>query len=617
MKLVQLRLRNFRCYKDEISLDFGDMTALIGRNDAGKSTIMEALDIFFNDALPDKHDASKDGNLADLCVAAVFGDLPESLVLDQAELTSLNHEYLVNSDGQLEIHKIFNGGLDKPKLTTLKLVASHPTAVGAADLITLNNASLKSRARELGVDLSGVDQRVNAQLRTAIRTHVGELALNIVDVSLMENNGASVWKGIQAQMPVFALFKSDRASTDQDPEAQDPLNAAVKEAVRQKEAELNAIAAYIECEVKKIADLTLKKLNEMDPTLASLLTPQFPVPKWANLFKASITGDDDIPINKRGSGVRRLILLNFFRAKSEQMMRENQRPNVIYAVEEPETSQHPHNQRLLISALQELAGSDQVLITTHTPMLARSLPSASLRFVHTNVDGRRSIINGGEDGANDLIARSLGVLPDHNVKIFIGVEGKHDIPFLKHISRLLITGGHNFPDLTQLELDGELIFTPLGGSALALWCNRLANLNRPEFHLYDRDEVPPAPSKYQVHIDEVNLRAGCRAFSTNKREMENYVHRDAINFGLAESGIGLSLIGALGDFTDVPTHLFQLVNEVVPPSSKWGQGRAKEFLCNVAVSKMTPAMLAEVDPQGEIVGWFQNIQEMLHAARQI
>lgn len=614
MKLAQLRLRNFRCYQEEISIDFGDMTALIGRNDAGKSTIMDALDIFFNDGLPDKHDASKTGNSADLCIVAVFDDLPERLVLDQAELTSLDQEFLLNADDRLEIHKIFNGGLEKPKLTILKAVAMHPTAAGVSDLVALNNAALKARARELGVDISGIDQRVNAQLRAAIRAHVGELSLNIVDVPLTENNGTSVWKGIQAQMPAFALFKSDRASTDQDPEAQDPLNAAIKEAVRQKEAELNAIAAHIEEEVKKIAGLTLKKLQEMDPTLASSLTPQFPPPKWANLFKASITGDGDIPINKRGSGVRRLILLNFFRARAEQMMRENKRSNAIYAVEEPETSQHPRNQRMLISALQELAGVDQVFITTHTPMLARSLPATSLRFVHTEADGRRSILSGGEDGANDLIAKSLGVLPDHNVKIFIGIEGKHDIPFLKNMSRVLIDAGYDVPDLAQLELDGELIFTPLGGSALALWCNRLAHLNRPEFHLYDRDNEPPAPAKYQRYIDEVNARPGCAAVATNKREIENYVHRDAINAAFVEGGIAVTIIDPLNDFDDVATLLSARVNQTVPPSDMWGTNRAKEFLCNIAVSKMTRAMLDETDPHGEIIGWFQTIHAMLQVA---
>ena len=119
----------------------------------------------------------------------------------------------------------------------------------------------------------------------------------------------------------------------------------------------------------------------MDPSLAQQLNPQISVKKWDTLFNVSITGDDDIPINKRGSGVKRLVLLNFFRAKAEQQAKERSNVPVIYAIEEPETSQHPHNQRLLVSALMDLAIDNQVIITTHTPMLARTLPDRCLRYI--------------------------------------------------------------------------------------------------------------------------------------------------------------------------------------------------------------------------------------------
>jgi DNA repair exonuclease SbcCD ATPase subunit len=45
VKLIELRLRNFRCFRDETSIGFDDLTALVGRNDAGKSTIMDAPDM--------------------------------------------------------------------------------------------------------------------------------------------------------------------------------------------------------------------------------------------------------------------------------------------------------------------------------------------------------------------------------------------------------------------------------------------------------------------------------------------------------------------------------------------------------------------------------------------
>lgn len=185
MKLIQLRIRNFRCYKDEISIDFDDMTALVGRNDAGKSTIMDAMDIFFNDGAPDKNDASKGGNASDVAIIGVFSDLPESLILDQAEFTSLQSEYLLNADGNIEIHKIFNGALDKPKLTALHLVASHPTAANFSDLMLLNNTDLKKRASDVGANTDAIDKKINAQLRRVIREAAPDLGLGVINLSLM------------------------------------------------------------------------------------------------------------------------------------------------------------------------------------------------------------------------------------------------------------------------------------------------------------------------------------------------------------------------------------------------------------------------------------------------
>ncbi len=412
-------------------------------------------------------------------------------------------------------------------------------------------------------------------------------------------------------MPAFALFKADRESTDQDNEAQDPLKSAIKEALKEKEAELNAITDYVQEEVKKIADLTLEKLKEMDPTLASTLSPSIAQPNWSSLFKASITGDNNIPINKRGSGVRRLILLNFFRAKAQKALTEQNRSSVILAIEEPETSQHPRNQRLLLSALSEIATLNQVIITTHTPMLVRVIQDSAIRFINEDNDGKKEILIGGSEQTNQLIVSSLGVLPDHTVKLFIGVEGKTDIPFLKNISKMLSEYGAEVPNLEQLELNGELIFIPLGGSGLAHWCNRLHNLNRPEFHVYDRDTQPPRTPKYQPFVDDVNLRSNCFATSTQKLEIENYLHVESINEAISEIGFSVQLSGQPSDFDDVPRAVVNLLNTVAPQCSKWGESKAKELLCNQASSKMTKERLDAIDPNGEVLNWLQKIKEFL------
>lgn len=622
MKLCTLRLQNFRCYKDGIEVDFSDITALVGKNDSGKSSLMDALNIFLNDGELDKDDASKHGTPKDLKIVCEFNDLPDAVVIDDSSPTTLADEFLLNADGNLEVHKSYSGHLAKPKCEAIHAYAVHPIKEGVADLLQLKNADLKKRAKELGVDLDGVDTKVNAQIRARIRDHFGDLDPKPALVPLNEDNAKKIWSGLKSYLPAFALFKSDRASTDQDPEAQDPLKAAITQALKAKASELEKISEYVTSEVKKIAAATLSKLKEMDSSLAAELNPTFKAPNWNTLFKASITGDDDIPINKRGSGVKRLILLNFFRAKAEQMVKGQDAAGVIYGIEEPETSQHPNNQRLLLRALSDLASDNQVIITTHTPMLARGLPDSSLRYVDRAADGSRSIITGGDD-ANDKFARALGVLPDSTVRLFIGIEGPTDMAFLRNITTALRADGEDVLDLEQMELDGELIFFPLGGSTLALWSSRLKLLNRPEFHLYDRDAEPDQSPKSQKTIDEVCARPGCVALATGKREIENYLHRGAIMEVYQQRSIPLTIEENLAPGADIPVEVARLVHEasdsdkawedLTPEKQKEKESKVKKSLCGEASKLMTGRMLDEIDPEGDVRGWLKTMKELIEA----
>ena len=433
--------------------------------------------------------------------------------------------------------------------------------------------------------------------------------------------GKQVWAALQPYLPAFALFKSDRASTDQDAEAQDPLKAAIREAIKAVEPDLQRVQEFVEAEVKKIAAATVEKLREMDASVAETLDPVVTTKKWDSLFSTSITGDDGIPLNKRGSGVKRLVLLNFFRAKAEKDASEKNTSSVIYAIEEPETSQHPRNQRLLLNALRDLSAGEgrQVIVTTHTPMLARYLDEADLRFIKKGADGLREISEG-SPASFEEIANSLGVLPDHNVKVFVGVEGPHDISFLKGIARTLMADGEDVPDLDQLELEGELIFVPLGGSNLALWASRLAPFNRPEFHICDRDNPPPGDPKYAQHMAAINARNGCQAVATQKRELESYLHHEAIIEAYAQHNIAITFAGPFTDFDDVPSLVAEAVHAenggdpwagIGEEKQKKKESKAKKILNNDAVAKMTVARLAQTDPNNEIRGWLKMISQIM------
>lgn len=620
MRLIQMKVTNFRCYKGETVIDLGNLVVFVGKNDSGKSSLFGALNLFFDEkAAPDKDDLCVHADNANIRVACVFTDLPSQLVIDAQHPTDLAAEYLLNSNGFLEIAKVYDCSLAKPRCSGVYARAEHPTADGYADLLSLTNPQLKARATSLGVNLSAVNQTVNTQLRRAMWAYAGDLERQEVDVELKAEAAKAIWDQLKKHLPVYAVFKSDRPSTDQDAEAQDPMKAAVKEAIKAQEDTLNQIAERVKKEVQEIANRTVEKIAEMNPELARQLTPRVSNKNWDTLFSVNLTADEEIPINKRGSGTRRLVLLNFFRAKAEKDA-EEKNTGVIYAIEEPETSQHPHNQVMLVKALQDLAERPgcQVFLTTHTPMLARRFSQDALRLVGCE-GGSPVIRHGREEHTIKEIVASLGVLPDHNIKVFFGVEGRNDISFLRIISKLLHDAGEEIPDLGEAEDTGHLVFVPLGGSSLDLWVSRLKGFNRPEFYLFDRDTKPPQPPRYKGQADAINQRANCRVWHTGKRELENYIHKDLIK---AEYP---SYAGSGDDFEDVPALFAQAAHEASGSPQPWGQvlvdkdklnrkvSNAKKRLCSECAKRMTPELLTAVDPDGEVRSWLKEVGAVLNA----
>lgn len=618
MRLLELKITNFRCFKDQTTITFDDLTVIVGKNDAGKSSLFDALNIFFEGkATPDQDDLCVHSDDSTVRIVCVFDFIPTQLVLDAQRPTTLSTEHLLNADGRLEIVKTFNCSLAKPKPLGVFAHASHPTADSYSDLLSLTNAKLKQRASSLSVSLDNVNQAVNTELRAAIWGHATDLECQEVDVELKAEAAKAVWDQLKKHMPVFALFKSDRSSTDQDPEAQDPLKAAVKEALKRQEESLRSIAEEVKKEVQEIADRTVEKIREMNPKLASQLTPRVSNKNWDTLFSVSLTGDEDIPLNKRGSGTRRLVLLNFFRAKAEKDAQDKD-TGIIYAIEEPETSQHPHNQVLLIHAFSDLAEAPgyQVFVTTHTPMLARRFEQRTLRYLD-DLNGRPTVRYGSDENTLRDIVLSLGVLPDHNIKAFVGLEGRNDIRFLRHISRILHGADASLPDLGRAEDDGHLMFVPLGGSSLDLWVSRLERLNRPEFYIVDRDTTPPDDPHYKAKVDEWNRRDGCEAWNTEKRELENYIHPDIIR---AEYPV---YAGTGGDFEDVPLLFAQAVHEASGSSKAWDDvvansellknkvSRAKRKLNDELASKLTAAQINDRDSGNEFATWLRAIGSAL------
>jgi len=82
MYLKKLKLTNFRYYKKEIIVDLDGLVVFVGRNDSGKSSLFNALDIFFEGkSAPDKDVACVHADDATIRIACVFDEVPPELIL--------------------------------------------------------------------------------------------------------------------------------------------------------------------------------------------------------------------------------------------------------------------------------------------------------------------------------------------------------------------------------------------------------------------------------------------------------------------------------------------------------------------------------------------------------
>lgn len=606
MRLKAIKLKNFRSYINEVTIQVDNLTAIVGKNDAGKSTILEALEIFFNNELIkiETADAASGGTANDVCITCVFDDLPSTLTIDTRATTTLADEYLLNADNDLEIVKVYNCSLKTPT-TSIFVKAVYPTDANYNDLHKLKNDDLKSRLTTLSIDPTGIDQRSNVQIRRAIWSSHSTLNRQPILVSLEEEDGKKVWAKLKDELPLYALFQSDRASKDEDSEVQDPMKLAVKEAISSVQAELDHIKSIVQTKAQEVAKRTLDKLKEMNPELAQDLTPNFKTePKWEGLFKLSLTDDNQIPINKRGSGTRRLILINFFRAEAERKQAEKNARGVIYAIEEPETSQHPNNQKMLIEALIDLSTKQncQVFVTTHVPNLAGLIPVDNIRFIKNDTTGKVVVNNCNETTLKE-ISNQLGVLPDKRIQLLLCVEGPTDVDFFINISKIYNTHDPTLPDL---ENDKRVAILPLGGSTLKQWVDNYysQNLELPEVHIYDRDIA--TPPTYQAAVDSVNSRTnGSWATLTNKREIENYIHPDAI-----QEVFNVTI--TFTDTCDVPNILSNQVNlDTTNAYFRLGSSRAKKVLNELATQRMTIARINAIDTTNEIENWLRQIANRL------
>lgn len=528
MRLKSVAIEGYRGAKDRIELKIDpDFTILSGQNDAGKSTFLEGLKTFFDGSKLDQDDfhMSKDGRSETAYIEVTFDNLPDDVILDAKYRTSFASEYLTNGDGELTIRHTFSSGKISKSLR-----AKHPVLKeNGQSLLAMTNKALKDLATSNSIDLTNCNKTINAQLRQSIYqcTHLFDFNDHFeLEASLTELK--SFFPKLEKNYPVFHLFSAENVSDEGEKYVQDPVKVIVRQVIERYKNELDQVAERINEELKEALSDVSDELELLAPTLKTSFSPHNVDAKWEKAYQAVAFHDaDNVPLATRGSGMRRLALLSFFRVNARESSKGR---SVIFAVEEPEVFLHPDLQREVWNALTDLAAKDdsQVVITSHSSNLISKTHVTQVRYLSGGVVEQVESLED-RSGVNDFVAKieqSLGKFRDSNVDCFLLVEGKNDIITIEGIAEN--PPSKDLGEFSKHVKSGRVLVLPIGGTgSVGLWGGgRLKPFSKPVVFLRDRDDHVVTSDSKETLLTKFKTDDFFEVYHS-RREMENLL---SVNF---------------------------------------------------------------------------------------
>jgi len=533
MRIHDITIRNYRPFKVLEKTTLGQLATLVGKNDAGKSSILRAIQLFFEDKpkieIEDVHDGGNPNE--DMVIEIAFTDFPATIHIEEDVETTLKEEMLLDQNGKLRVRKTYpRSDLTKVKISLITLDFQDGFFAGLANL---KEGELNKKCNEKGIDVTKARRGITIRSkREELRAKAKEDGIPIGENELVVSPTSDLWKCIKSLFPDFQLFESETKTDVGETSFQSPFRPIIRIAAEQTDvddARANFTGA-IELALQKEIDEIFKRLKNYARDLAALKVK--PVFSWDKAVSIDILAKDNSgtekALAKRGSGLRRLLMVAFFQYLAEK--REESPSNFIFGVEEPENNLHPGLQRELAHSLMQLADRGyQIIITSHSPVFAGASPSEDLILIVREGDIAKSIQYPELDTGK--IAEELGVEPSDQITGYnacVFVEGNDDIMFWETVAVKLKRGRFIEADFEAKSIG----FIPVGGSNLKYWIDLRAmkRLNRRFCVIVDSDRKSQVD---QIPQRKLNWKTQCKQeggsfYILQKRELENYLHPKAI-----------------------------------------------------------------------------------------
>lgn len=451
MKLKEFSVTNFRSIIRTEKFNLGDFTVLVGPNNEGKSNILRAIDMGVSYVkewakLPNDYSKSTITHL-ELFRDRFTPEFPASsrgTRYSYARDFPRHHKNYDDASGQTLIRLTFD--LTPEESAKFKAVTGSLNNGTLPIGLTLTKASVKLEILKPG---RGNSILAAKSVQIAQEVTSGLDFQYVPAVRITEDTTQLVTALVRRQLRTLALEDDYKRLT----------------------SELNQLRD------KAISQIDKSLVASLQTFLPQLNTVRIVTQDSRDTFRVrEIFLDDGVetPLSQKGDGVQSLAAISLMQESASSASAAD---SFILAVEEPESHLHPEAVHEVRQRLSAIAANQQVVISTHSPLLVNRNDYSSNIIVEKNK--ARSCKSLGE------LRECLGVqLADNLVsaRLAILVEGLTDETVLRAVF------SHRSKALNRAFQNQEIVFIPVKGAGKL--ANRLSALRptiTPTFVVFDKD----------------------------------------------------------------------------------------------------------------------------------
>ena len=527
MKIKNLVIKNFKCLgPEEIKIVWNDIVVLVGENNVGKSSVLHALDIFFDNRKSINSNlfrnikkANNDEEVSPVEITIHFTDLTENdkqLMGVGTRLTSGDDwilrkvfEYKKGDKSEPVQYYTFS---EKKEIENIK--ASSTWGDVSQKFSDLGVSAQKNTSSKIGTDgLREVIDEIQEKHPEAL-TSTGEYDW-IINPGGRQTNIDTIFKNNFEKIFIKAVHTIQEESIGSNSSFSSLFRLLIEQEILTRDEVTNLKkdiekvgALFTQNEegnypIKAIGKLEKEITNSLCKIITAkaqivpselvqeqILKQLLPVP--------NLTIDDGYPtdnIEDQGHGLQRSLILVLLELLARHRTGENKEvgPVNMLMVEEPELYMHPHMERKMKDVLYQIAqgGSFQVICTTHSPVfldMADKHESIVLLEKYENGVIKKQVeeeIFPGDtfQEQKDRLRMILSFDPTVNEIFFarriVLVEGDTEIAVFREVAKLLGVELHQEKDTTLINCRGK--------RTIPAFMRVLNHFGKKYFVLHDKD----------------------------------------------------------------------------------------------------------------------------------